>query len=74
MTKTVQVLGHAFDCLPGHVTIAGRGEGHNVRVATTRAIDNMFDDQRLYRKQVGEFRLSVVVISEKEHAATVPGG
>src|SRR5712671_1468613 len=44
--KTVQVLGHEFDCLPGHVTIAGKGIGANLRVATQRAVATMLADPR----------------------------
>lgn len=64
MIKTVQVLGHEFDSLPAHVTIAGRGCGHNLRVATIRAVSQMLDDRRLRHKQTGTFKLSVVVIAE----------
>lgn len=49
--KTVQIIGHAFDCLPGHVTISARGTGGTVRVATQRAIGKMLWDKRLYRKR-----------------------
>jgi hypothetical protein len=59
--KTVQVLGHAFDCLPGHVTIAGKGSGTNVRAATKAAVDNMLSDERLNHKRIGNFKMTVVV-------------
>lgn len=65
MKKTVQILGHAFDCLPGHVTIPARGEGGTVRIATMRAVSSLFDDQRLRHKQIGDFKLSVVVVRDK---------
>lgn len=63
--KTVQIVGHAFDCLPGHITIAARGTGSNVRVAICDAVRDMFSDKRLHRKRVGDFKLSVVVIADK---------
>lgn len=62
--KTVQVLGHEFDGCAGHVTVAGKGSGSNLRIATQRAIENMFRDPRLRHKQIGCFKLRVVVIGE----------
>jgi hypothetical protein len=75
MAKTVAVIGHAFDCLPGHVTISARGKGATVRVATMRGVSNMLDDQRLRRKQIGDFKISVVVIADNSPMAdcTCPG-
>ena len=70
--KTVQVLGHQFDALPAHVTVAGKGTGYNLRVATIRAVQNMMDDPRLRHKQIGEFKISVVVISDRAQQ-DVPG-
>lgn len=64
--KTVSIVGHAFDCLPGHVTIPARGVGSNLRVAVCDALRNMFDDKRLYRKHIGDFKLSVVVIADRK--------
>ncbi len=61
--KTVQVIGHAFDCLPGHVTIQGQGSGGNVRIATMRAVSVMFCDSKLRHKQISDFKISVVVIA-----------
>jgi len=66
VTKTVQVLGHEFDGCAAHVTVAGKGVGHTLRVATQRAIENMFRDPRLRHKQIGTFKLSVVVIAERK--------
>jgi len=66
MSKSVQVIGHAFDCLPGHVTIAGRGSAYSVRVATIRAVAAMFADSRLFRKQIGDFKMSIVVIADRK--------
>ena len=57
--KTVHVEGHAFDCLPGHVTVTGRGVGSNVRIALIRAVGSMFSDDRLRRKRVRDFKMSV---------------
>ena len=62
--KLVQVVGHKFDCLPGHVTIGGRGSGSSLRTAVCDAIRNMFADQRLNRKHINDFKLSVVVLQE----------
>lgn len=63
--KCVHVLGHAFDCLPGHMMIAARGHGSSVRVATREAVNSLFSDPRLRRKHVGNFKMSVVVIADK---------
>lgn len=68
--KTVQVVGHAFDCLPGHVTISGRGSGSSVRVAVKKAIERMFEDDRLYRKQIGDFKMTAVVIADRKIGGT----
>ena len=64
--KTVSVIGHSFDCLPGHVTISGRGTGSNVRTAVCHAVRVMFGDKRLHRKHVGDLKLSVVVIADRK--------
>ena len=64
--KTVSLIGHAFDCLPGHVTISARGTGSHVRTAVCDAVRTMFLDKRLHRKRVGDFKLSVVVISDQK--------
>lgn len=64
MSKTVQVLGHQFDGCPAHLTVAGKGFGYTLRVATQRAIENMFRDPRLKKKRIDSFKLSVVVIAE----------
>jgi hypothetical protein len=73
MSKTVQVLGHEFDCLASHVTIAGRGVGGNLRVAAERAIGNMLSDPRLDHKHIGAFKCSVVVIRETHREHATPG-
>jgi hypothetical protein len=62
--KNVTVLGYQFDCLPAHVTIPARGDGGSVRIATMRAVSNMLDDQRLRRKQISDFKISVVVLPD----------
>jgi hypothetical protein len=62
--KVVQVLGHEFDCLAAHVTIAGKGTGANLRVAVQRAIANMLADPRLNHRRIDMFKLSAVVIAE----------
>jgi hypothetical protein len=64
--KTVNVVAHSFDCLPGHVTVAAKAKGGNVRVATARAVGLVFLDERLRRKQISDFKLSVVVISDHD--------
>lgn len=60
--KTVHVIGYQFDCLPGHVSIAGRGQGSNIRAAVGAAVRNVLSDSKLRRKHLGGFKLSVVVI------------
>lgn len=69
MSKSVQVIGHAFDCLPGHITIAGRGSGSSLRVAVREAISKMLADPRLRRKHVNDFKMSVVVIADRKEIA-----
>lgn len=62
--KTVQVLGHEFDACPAYTTVAGKGSGSSLSIAVRRAIDNMFADPRLHHRQIGTFKLSVVVTAE----------
>jgi len=62
----VQVLAHAFDGMPGHVTISKSGEGYNLRVATSRAVEDVLSDERLKHKRIGEFKMSVVVVKDGE--------
>jgi hypothetical protein len=66
--KNVTVLGYQFDCLPAHITIPARGHGSSssVRIATQRAISKMLTDQRLRRKQIGDFKISVVVLENSK--------
>jgi hypothetical protein len=64
--KTVNVVAHAFDSLPGHVTISVRGRGFNLRAALCDAIREMFKDERLRRKRIDDFKLSVVVLTDRE--------
>jgi len=69
--KHVEVIGYEFDSLPAHVRITGRGSGATLRVALQRAIGSMFTKQNLRRKHIGGFKLSVVVIAEREPDARV---
>jgi hypothetical protein len=55
--KTVSVVAHAFDCLPGHVTLNGRGSGRNLRTAVCRAVASTLRDRRLRWKHVNDFKL-----------------
>jgi hypothetical protein len=64
--KTVSVVAHAFDCLPGHVTVNGRGTGSTLRSATCDAIRDLLKDQRLRRKHINDFKLQVVVIADRK--------
>jgi len=63
--KTVHVVAHQFDSLPGHIAVSARGTGANLRVATQRAISSIFRDKRLRYKQIGTFKISVVAIPER---------
>lgn len=63
--KTVSVVAHSFDCLPGHVTLTGRGQGSSLQVAVRDAIKDLFSNRQLHKKRIGEFKCSVVVISDK---------
>jgi hypothetical protein len=64
--KTVSVVAHAFDCLPGHVTINGRGSGRTLHTAVCRAVASSLRDRRLRWKHVNDFKLQVVVIADKK--------
>lgn len=70
MKKTVSVVGYEFDSLPAHVRITGRGSGARLRVAVQRAIADMFRQRGLRHKQTGSFKISVVVIAEREPDAS----
>jgi hypothetical protein len=63
--KTVHVVAYQFDSLPGHITVSARGTGADLRIATQRAMSSIFRDKRLRYKQIGTFKISVVVISDR---------
>lgn len=62
--KVVTVLAYDFDCLPGHVRISKRDEGFNLRVAVSRAVQAVLSDEQLKHKQIGDFKMSVVVVKD----------
>jgi hypothetical protein len=62
--KTVTIVGHTFDCLPGHLQITARGEGSSVRIAAQRAIKNLLKHDSIRRRRVNSFKLSVVITRE----------
>lgn len=64
MAKTVHLIAHAFDCLPGHVTITSRGEGGNLRIAVQRALAAVLSSEKIRGKRVGDFKISVIVIAD----------
>lgn len=68
--KTVNIIGHEFDALPGHVIVNGRGSGSTLRVAVREAISDMLADARLHRKHIGSFKVSVVVIADRKVGAS----
>ena len=59
--KTVAIIGHAFDCVPAHVTVNARGTGTTIPTAVARALREMLADKRLRRKHIGAFRITVVM-------------
>jgi len=61
--KTVHVLAHQFDALPGHVSVSASGSGSSLRMAVKDAVDKILSDVKLRHKHIGEFKLSVVVIA-----------
>jgi hypothetical protein len=63
--KIVQIVGHAFDSLPGHITIPARGTGSNAH-GMCHAVRVLFSDKRLHRKRIHNFKLSVVIVIEEE--------
>jgi hypothetical protein len=67
--KIVNIIGHEFDALPGHVTVSGRGSGSSLRSATCDALRELLKDPRLHRKHIGSFKLSVVVIADRKIGA-----
>ena len=62
--KRVHVLAYAFDCLPGHVMIGGRGAGATFRTAISDALRVIFADRQLKWKRIGECKLRVVAIGD----------
>ena len=60
--KTVHLVGHSFDCLPGHVTIAVTGSGSTLQSATCDAVRSLFADEKLNRKRIASFKISLVVV------------
>lgn len=59
--KNVTIVGHAFDCLPGHKFLAESGSGSSLRVACAVALRKLLSRQELRRKHVGSFKLAVTV-------------
>jgi hypothetical protein len=59
--KNVYIRAHEFNCLPGHIEVSAKGQGANLRVALQRAMGMLVRDARLKHKQVGEFKMNVVV-------------
>jgi len=66
MVKVVNIIGHEFDALPGHVTVNGRGSGSTLRSATCDALRDLLKHPKLHRKHIGSFKLSVVVIADRK--------
>jgi len=64
--KLVNIIGHEFDALPGHVTVSGRGSGSSLRTATCDALRDLLKNTKLHRKNIGSFKLSVVVIANRK--------
>lgn len=60
--KMVKIIAHSFDNLPAHVSVDAKGVGGSVRVATCRAVANLFENPALRRRRVGSFKLSVTVL------------
>lgn len=63
--KTVAVIGYDFDCLPGHVSVPGKGTGKRLQAAVGAGVRAVLNDKRLHRKHVHNFKLSVVVLPAK---------
>jgi hypothetical protein len=62
--KIVSIVGHSFDCLPGHITISARGTGSSLRTAICDAVREMFNDSRLHRKHIKDFKISIAVAAD----------
>jgi hypothetical protein len=64
--KVVQVCAYNFNCLPGHSLISRCGSGYNVRAAVTAAVREIFRDPKLSHKRIVDFKMSIVVISDRQ--------
>jgi hypothetical protein len=62
--KIVTIRAHEFDCLPGHAEIIGSGSGGNLRVALSRAVQDVASDDMLRGRRPKSFKMSVVIRTE----------
>lgn len=59
--KSVTIMAHEFDCLPGHVVVTARGNGSNARVATAKAFKSLYKAPELKRRHLKSFKATVVI-------------
>lgn len=73
-SKTVVVIATAFNCLPGHVTVEGKGSATTLAAAIHRAVTRVIKDPRLKRRRLARFKLDVVITRDEGggHEATEP--
>lgn len=72
--KSVAVMGHKFDCLPGHVLVSGHGRASNLRVACQRAIGNMLASKQLRGRRVKFFHAIFTIHSNGKGSDFLSGG
>ena len=69
--KTVFVVGSRFNCLPGHVALAGVGKAATLRVALQRAVAAMLQHKQLKHRRPESFFIGVTVSTEKNPRVAV---
>lgn len=62
--KRVHVRAHEFDCLPGHIEIEATGTGSSLRVALSRAVQDIAADEKLRGRRPHVFKMTVFVATE----------
>jgi hypothetical protein len=60
----VHIVGHEFDCLAGHAEVHAHGSGSNLRVALSRAVQDLATDPQVKGRRPRTFKMSVIVLRE----------
>jgi hypothetical protein len=59
--KRVKLSAYEFASLPAHVTVESSGKGYSLSAALVNAVRNLTHDQRLKRRRIEYFKMSVTV-------------